>query len=160
MGDKITCSSCGAQVDAKLPRCPFCDTLLVEGAEEEYMDKLHDVRKSMEDLNQVPKGAVVNEVKKQGKRIRRIMMITAVIVILLVLLFLWQERQYERDNKADYIWGQQNFPVMSQMYEEGRLEELEEFYYDALMEDKPVWNWEYFEEYSDVLEEAYENLEE
>ena len=157
MDNSIICSSCGAKVDSKLPRCPFCDTLLIEGAEAEYMDKLHKVRRSMEDLSQVPKGAVVSEVKKQGKRIRKIVIITAVIALALFALFLWQDRQYVRDNKADYIWGQQNFPVMNQMYEEGRLEELEEFYYDALMDDKPVWNWEYFEEFSAVLEEAYED---
>ena len=32
-------------------------------------------------------------------------------------------------------------------------EELEKQYLEALFDDKPVWNWEYYEEFSDWLEE-------
>lgn len=153
MADKIICASCGAEVDAECPRCPYCDTLLVPGAQKEYMGKLEQVRSDMEELTEIPGELVKEEIGKQKKRIRKTVLITAAAAVVLFLLFLLEDRKYERDNKADYIWGEQNFPVMSEMYEEGKLEELESFYYDALINDKPVWNWEYYDAYSVWLEE-------
>lgn len=55
-----------------MPKCPFCDSLLVQGAEQEYMDKLHRVRRDMEDLKQIPEETVKQELKNQGRRIYRI----------------------------------------------------------------------------------------
>ena len=42
---------------------------------------------------------------------------------------------------------------MSQLYENGEYETLQQLYYEALLDDKPVWNWEYYEEVSEWLEE-------
>ena len=153
MGPKIICTSCGAEVEENLPKCPFCDTLLVQGAEQEYMDNLHRVRRDMESLKQVPRETVKSELKSQGRRIRRILMITGTVALLLAGLFAWENHKYDRDNKADYIWGQQNFPAMSELYENGEYETLQQLYYEALLDDKPVWNWEYYAEFSEWLEE-------
>lgn len=153
MTKKIICRSCGAEVEECLPKCPFCDTFILQGAEQEYMDKLHQVREDMEDLKQIPEETVKQELKSQGRRIRRILIIAGIAAALLAGLFVWEDHRYDRDNKADYIWGQQNFPAMNELYENGKYEELEQLYYEALMDDKPVWNWEYYEEFSEWLEE-------
>lgn len=150
---KFICRSCGAEIDDHMPKCPYCDTLIAKGAEKQYMDKLYDIHEDLEDLKEVPYDTVRQEVKYQGKRIKKIVIVTIVIIVAFAAYFMWQEKRYERDNTADYIWGQQNFPVMTEMYENGEYEALEEFYFEALMDDKPVWNWEYYDEFSEWMEE-------
>lgn len=150
---KFICSSCGAEIDDSMPKCPYCDTLIAKGAEAEYMEKLYDIQEDMEELKDVPYETVKEEVKHQSKRMGKVIAVTIVVVLILAGIFIWQEKKYERNNTADYIWGQENFPIMSEMYENEEYEELAEFYYDALMEDRPVWNWEYYDEFSEWMEE-------
>lgn len=150
---KYICKSCGAEIDDSMSKCPYCDTLIAAGAETEYMDKLYDIQEDLQELKEIPYEAVREEVRHQGRRIGKIIIITMIIVLIFAALFLWQEKKYERDNTADYIWGQENFPAMTEMYENEEYEELEAFYMDALMDDKPVWNWEYYEEFSEWMEE-------
>lgn len=153
MAEKIICASCGAEIEEDLPRCPYCDTLLIEGAQREYREKLEKVREDMAGLEQLPRQAVKQEIRKQGRKIRSILLIAGGVALVLAVLFWMADRRYERDNKKDYIWGQQHFPAMSELYENGKFEELEKRYLEALFDDKPVWNWEYYEEFSDWLEE-------
>lgn len=150
---KITCSSCGAQIDPNLPKCPYCDTLIPVGAEAEYMEKLNDIREDMEELKEVPVEAVKKELRYQGRRIGKILLICAAVAAVIAVIFALNEKKHERDNTADYIWGHENFPKMNALYEEGKFEELEEFYFSALEEDRPVWNWEYYEAFSAILED-------
>lgn len=74
-GKIAKCESCGAEFDAALVRCPYCGTAYEPAAEEEYMDKLEDVR---EDLSKHTKDAD-NATKKAFKKI----LIAAVIVIVI-----------------------------------------------------------------------------
>ncbi|MBQ2896069.1 MAG: hypothetical protein IJE26_05105, partial [Oscillospiraceae bacterium] len=113
---KLICPNCGAECGAALSRCPYCGTLFAEGAEREYMDKLHDIREDMAELAAVPGLGAKSELKRQGRRIRRVALLTALAAALLALLFLWQERRWERDNTADYIWQHENFPHMTELY--------------------------------------------
>lgn len=149
---KFICSSCGAEIDDSLPKCPYCDTLIATGAENEYMEKLYDIHEDLEELKEIPIETAKAEVKHQGRRIGKILIISIVIAVFLIAIFMWYEKQYERDNTADYIWGQKNFPVMSEMYENGEYDELEAFFNEAMMDDKPVWNWEYYDEFCEWME--------
>ena len=153
MRKEIVCSSCGARVEEKLAKCPYCDTMIVEGARQAYMDRLYDLREEMDELKTIPIETVKSEARRQGKRVRRILFITGVVVLVLAGLLFWESRRYERDNKADFIWGQQNFPVMSALYEKGEMEQLKDLFYQALEEDRAVWNWEYYDQFTEWLEE-------
>ena len=53
-GKQIICSSCGAEFEDMLPKCPYCGTMNYKGAEMEYLDRLEDVRSDMEQLGSVP----------------------------------------------------------------------------------------------------------
>ncbi len=150
---KFICQACGAEIDDTMPKCPYCDTLIPKGAEKAYMEKLYGINEDMEELKEIPIQAVIEETKSQGKRIRKIIMITVIIVLVLAGIFMWSDKKYERDHTADYIWEEQNFPMMSELYEEGKYEELEEIYLKAWDEDRPVWNWEYHDEFSEWMEE-------
>lgn len=150
---KYICSSCGAEIDDNLPKCPYCDTMIPKGAEAEYMEKLYDIQEDMEELKEVPFETLKEEARHQGKRMGKIVVITLVIAAIFAVIFFWQEKRYERDNTEDYIWGQKNFPIMSELYENGDYEQLMELYEKALMEERPVWNWEYDEAFMEWMEE-------
>ena len=150
---KFICTSCGAEIDDSMAKCPYCDTMIVKGAEKAYMEQLYDIHEYLEGLKAMPYEAVKSEVKHQGKRIKKILIATVAIVLIFAAYILWQESKYERDNTADYIWGQEHFPVMTEMYEDKDYEALEEYFYDAMMDDKPVWNWEYYDEFMEWMEE-------
>lgn len=149
---KYICSHCGAEIDDTMPKCPYCDALIIKGAEEAYMEKLYDIKEDMEELKEIPFDVVEEEVKYQGRRMKKIIIATVVVVIIFLGFFFLNEKRYDRDYTADYIWEQENYPIMSEMYEKGELEELEEFYFNALEEDRSLWNWEYFDEFSEWME--------
>ena len=141
---KIICPSCGGEFEDTLPKCPYCDTLHIKGAEAEYMQKLEDVREDMAELSAVPVAETKKEFKKQGKFLGKIFAVVLVIVLLpTILLALGGRIGDERDAQADYLWKQENFPIMDEMYAQGQLEELREFYLDALVNDQPVSDWEH-----------------
>lgn len=153
---KIICSYCGAEIEDSLPKCPFCDTLIPQGAEADYMEKLYDIQEDMEELKDVPSEIMKTEIKHQGKRMKKVILITLCAAAVLAVLFAWNERQYDRNHTADYIWEHEMFPIMSELYENEKYDELEEMYYAALMDDKSVWNWEYYEAFSRILESEME----
>jgi len=149
---KLSCPNCGADCDAALPRCPYCGTLMAEGAEREYMEKLHDLREDMAALGHVPGKAVKSQLRQQGKRLRRVALVVLLAAAALALLFFWQERRWQRDHTADYIWQHENYPYMTELYERGDFEALRDFIFTAMDEDKPVWDWEYSDEFWERLE--------
>ena len=149
----FNCTSCGAELDHGVARCPYCGTLIPGGAEKEYMEKLDSIREDMDRLNSVPGETVKAELRQQGRRMRRVIAATLVLIALLAGIFILQSRRYERDNTADYVWGRENFPRMTELYESGEYEALTELVMQAMDEDRPIWNWEYYEEYFEWLEE-------
>jgi len=144
---KLICNSCGAEIDDSMPKCPYCDTLIVKGAEAHYMEKLYDIQEDLEELNEIPMDTVRKEVKHQWKRMKKAFIAAFIAALILGGIFLLHEKRFERDNMEDYIWGQENFSVMTELYENEQYEQLNEMFDKALMEDKPVWNWEYYEAY-------------
>lgn len=140
---KIICPSCGGEFEDMLPKCPYCETLHIKGAEAEYMEKLEDVREDMAELGEVPEKETRKEFKRQGTFLGKIFAVIAIPVLVLVLLFVWSNREDERDIQAEYLWKQENFPKMDEMYEQGAYDALREFYIEALLDDKPVSDWEH-----------------
>lgn len=161
MAKLIICNSCGAEFSNDEPKCPYCGTMNYEGAEKEYFEKLEDIREDVEELNAVPMQEAKKELKKQGKFIKKIFFVVVALVAIFGLIIYIQEKAYERDNKADYIWQEENFPIMDEMYKSGEYEELAEFFQLAWEEDRPVYNWEHYtfvDAYMEV-EEFYSDLE-
>ena len=148
----FNCRSCGAQLDESMARCPYCGTLIPDGAEKEYMEKLDDIREDMDSLHAVPGDSVRVEVRRQGRRLRGIIIAAVLAAAVLAGLFFLQSRRYGRDNTADYIWGRENFPLFSELYESGEYDELTELVLQAMEEDRPIWEWEYCDEFFDYLE--------
>ena len=146
------CPNCGAVLSGTMPRCPYCGTLLAEGAQREYMEKLRDIREDMAELGEAPEREVQGELRRQGRRIRRVAAVCTAAALVLALLFFLQEKRWERDNTADYIWQHENYPYMSELYERGDWEVLKDFIFTAMDEDRPIWDWEYSDEFWERLE--------
>ena len=65
---KIICSSCGAEFEDTLPKCPYCGSLNYKGAEAEYLGKLESMRQDMQQLEQVPE----KELKKNSAELEKL----------------------------------------------------------------------------------------
>ena len=114
MGKQIICSSCGAEFDNDMAKCPYCGTMNYEGAEKEYLEKLEDVREDLDDLNEVPLEETKDELKKQGRLIRKVLMVAIIIGFILFGWIMLSEKAYERDEKADFLWKSENTHCRSQ----------------------------------------------
>lgn len=145
MAKLVVCNSCGAQFSNEEPKCPYCGTMNYDGAEKEYFEKLEDIREGVEELNTVPVQETKAELKKQGKLIKKVVIVVLVLAAVLGGIIFLQEKSYDRDEKADFLWREENYPKMNAMYEEEQYEELVAFYRQAEEEDKPVYMWEHAE---------------
>ncbi len=97
MEKKIICSSCGAEYDASLVRCPFCGTAYAPAEEDEYMDKLEDVR---QDLHQEIKRGDTRIKKGMGSTVRTILIVVIVIGLLISgILWLSVSNEKSRSNR-------------------------------------------------------------
>ncbi len=76
----VNCKTCGANFDSELVRCPYCGTAYEPAAEEEFMDKLEDVRTDLEDHKDDAK-------KSTGRAITRTVLIFVAVIVVLLLLF-------------------------------------------------------------------------
>ncbi len=143
LAGQIVCNSCGASFDASLPKCPYCDSTSYPGAEAEYLDKLEDVREDVEELKEVPQEETKKVVKSQVGFVVKILLVVAAVAVAILAWILWVDSRYQRDEKADYLWRQQNYPKMDEMYANGQYEELLEFYLQAELADFDVYQWEH-----------------
>lgn len=153
MATKIICGSCGAEFDDSLAKCPYCDSTNIKGAEAAYMEQLEDVREELDSLTEVPIKETKTAAKKQLKFVGIVLGVLLVLVLVPNGLAYWSEHQYDRDNKADFLWKEANFPVMQEMYDQGKYDELLVFIEQASGEDKPVWEWEHWQ-FMDIYSEA------
>ena len=133
---KIICSSCGAEFEDTLPKCPYCGSLNYKGAEAEYLGKLEGMRQDMQkELKKKLK-------KKQKFVIKLLILLAALAAILAVIVF--RVRYIEpRDARADYLWEKENFPVLDRLYQEQDFEGLTDFYEQAVIEDRVINRWEH-----------------
>lgn len=145
MANKIICKFCGAEFDEMLAKCPYCGSTNYKGAEAEYLNKLEDVREDMEELKYVPEEETKKSFKKQGRFLIIVFVVLAVLFLLFGAFHLWMNRLYERDEKADFLWKQENYPVLDALYKEGKYDELINLLFSEEYADAPIWDWEHYE---------------
>lgn len=153
MVTKKICSSCAAEYDDTLPKCPYCGTLNYKGAEAEYFEKLEDVRSDMEELEEVPIHETKRELARQGAFVKKVLLFFGGIVLVLAALTVYMNRDMKMDAKAEYRWKQEVFPILDGLYEEGNFEELLDTYWEVAADDMPLWDWEHAD-FCDVLDQC------
>ena len=76
----VTCGSCGAAFDRKLPACPYCGATKRWGNERKYMEGLEETRKN---LGELPQG------RKRALRLvwkREILVMAGIVLVVCLLL--------------------------------------------------------------------------
>ena len=140
---KIICSSCGAEFDDTLSKCPYCGSLNYKGAEAEYLGKLEGMRQDMQQLEQVPETELKKKIRKKKKFVFKILIIIAVLAAVLAAIVFRARYIEPRDAKEDYQWEKENFPILDHLYQEQDFEGLTEFYEQAIVEDRLIDRWEH-----------------
>ena len=104
--NKIICRTCGAEYDVSLVRCPFCGTAYAPAEEEEYMDKLEDIR---DDLHRQTEDGDKRIKKATGSTVFTIFLVIVVILVLLfgILWFSYRQEQSRSDrHKEEFLQDQ------------------------------------------------------
>lgn len=154
MTDKI-CESCAGKYNEMLSECPYCGSVNYVGAEAAYFDRLEEVREDMEDLKQVPAEEIKEEFGKQGRFLGKVFVIIALVFLVFIFLYLLVQVDWDsdRDQKADYLWKQENYPLMDQLYENGDYEALREYFTEENKVLVSEWSHcDFFNLYVDIAE--------
>ncbi len=156
-GKTVRCSNCGAEFDAHLTKCPYCDALNPSGAETKYMQDLWDVHRNLDELHQ----AGMEETKAEGKKVQRIIRNTLLggIAALGLLILLYFVRARDDTPEKNYAWKAANFPVMDEYYETQDYDALLALYEKGLNEGAyGVLDWEHYLFVDTLLEIRQGNL--
>ena len=140
---KIICSSCGAEFDDTLPKCPYCGSLNYKGAEAEYLGKLEGMRQDMQQLEQVPERELKEKIRKKKKFVLGVLIIFVVLTAVFAAIVFWARYTKPRDAQADYQWEKEIFPVLDRLYEAKDFESLTELYRQAVEDDRTIDRWEH-----------------
>lgn len=152
----IICPSCGGSFDSQMAKCPYCGTLNLPGAEQEYMDKLGNLREDMEKLEQVPGQELKKAADETGRFIRRVFIGIGIVALVLgcivgslfaVHKWILEPAIYGPpvDAEEELLWQQENFEKLDQLYDAQSYEELLEAYQSAVTEGHTLWKWEHAE---------------
>lgn len=146
MAEKI-CESCAGKYEDTLPECPYCGSVNYKGAEAQYFNQLKEVREELEDLKEVPVEETKQEFRKQGRFLGKVFLVTVIVFVLLIILYflLQADWGFHRDSKADYLWKQQNYPLLDELYEKGDYEALREYFTEE--NDYPIGEWSHSDFY-------------
>lgn len=152
--DKVICPNCGAAIYENEPSCPFCGYINVKGAEEKF---LRDVQKTEDNLSQIPE-MQKKQLKGLLSRNGKIVIVTIAIVAVLALAGLGYRMFKEHviyannnyDPKVEMQWERETFPMLDEMYAEGKYDEILDFEYGLYSENKKnktnhtIINWDHF----------------
>lgn len=152
MSEKIKCSNCGAEFDKNETKCPYCGYINEEGAEKEYMDRLYDVRDS---LDVVDEAAAADYGRGYGRVFKIIALTLLVLTVLAGIIYtvkvISDKRSQGDDLKKssdmleEMTWKKENFKIFDDMYAQGKYEELCEALLDAIEDGHEVYDWEHYD---------------
>ena len=148
MGKIVVCGSCGAQFDEDRAKCPYCGSTNLKGAEKEYMEKLKGIKGNMGELDEVPMEELKGAFQKQGKRLKKVLLsLLALAAVLLLVIFL-TGRGEKKDYRDQYLWEQENFPKLDQLYDAGEYDDMLA-YVNQLTDDgeHDLFEWEHYDFY-------------
>lgn len=146
----MICKNCGAHFDDHLPKCPYCGQFSYVGAEEEYMDRLKDMREDLDELQETVPEMYTDELKKQAKHTQKIILIIFGILAVIALLFfggsLLMDSLFQYDAKEELLFTKEAFPVADEYYAAEDYEGLLEFYQTSMEENSNAsfYNWKHY----------------
>ena len=140
----VHCPHCGAEYEEGLLHCPYCKSVDDYQDESEYLEDLDELRDKLEDIPEETLRQNDRMQKKQAVRdLRKIFVIVAVFFAAIGGIVLFEtvmsgntQGQVDKRNREKYLWIQENYPILDEMYEkedyEGLLEKFMESGNDLL----------------------------
>ncbi len=154
MKKEIICDNCGASFDQNLPFCPYCGSMSYIGAEQQYLDKLDDVRENLDDVRHQPRAVVRGEAIRQGGYVKKIFIGTGILVLIVLVIF-WVTSsisgvgvmESEDETRAQLLWDRENFPQLDAWYEVGDYDALAQFQMDLIEEESSynLFHWDHID---------------
>lgn len=150
----LRCPNCGALYEEGLLHCPYCRSVDDYQDESEYLEDLDELRERLEDI---PEDTLKEHERTQRKeaagdikRILRRVLTAACIFLLIAAAFSFydrvimgnsEERRTQKQREA-YLWKQENFPKLDELYEKKDYRGLLEF---ARGEDNiGIYDWKHY----------------
>lgn len=136
--DIVICENCGAEFGIHEPTCPFCGHINPIGAEEQYMQKMQDIKTNLAEVDDQQIDAIKEEARKGTKIVWITMIVIAVIAAVLFLAYSLYVRAmtkhfdnlglYESDPVEIAKWNDVHLEDLDAMYEAGDIEGLVSYY--------------------------------
>ena len=151
----VKCSNCGATIDVHSPKCPYCGYINPEGAEEDYMKDLTQVRKDLDMVDE----AAAKEYKKSLSGGIKTSVITFAVMIGLILLLMGAyilmgsiiedsfstESRTPEEEMAELAAEKEFFPKLDSLYEAGDHEGLVKLARSEEAQAVDLWNYKHYE---------------
>ena len=126
MSKMIKCPNCGADIDETLSKCPYCGYINIEGAEDQYMDKLEDMRSKLDVVDDEAR----DEYKKGLFKPLKVIIIVSVIVFVIFCVGLLLSARIDKINKdssthtgedtlAEMKWEKEHYALYDELLESG-----------------------------------------
>ena len=135
----LHCPNCGAEYEAGLLHCPYCRSVDDYQDETEYLEDLDELKDKLEDL---PEDVLREHKKKEtvqtAQDMKRILTVVGAVALAL-LMFIGvmtffdkvvegnSDRKLNERSKEEYLWKQENFPKLDELYRNKDYEGLLEF---------------------------------
>lgn len=148
------CENCGAEYEYQAPCCPYCGTINEIGAEQQYMNKLQDLKQDLGKMRQVAPDAYAQEIRSTGRRtgIAAFIIIVALALIIGSFAFCYYYRVNvleTREMKSQLLWEQQYFPQLDEWYDNQEFDKILEFqtelYTNEETENIALYRWKHIQ---------------
>ncbi len=140
-GRTVVCRSCGAEYAADIPNCPYCGTMNLPAAENDYMSRLESIRGDMGSLGKLAGQKSRARMKKTYRRLLIIAVIFALALAAGYAVHTKRAREEARREKEEYLWQREYFPRLDACYDAGDYDTLRALYQEASNEGHQVWQY-------------------
>ena len=147
----VRCPHCGAEYEEGLLHCPYCKSVDDYQDESEYLEDLDELRDKLEDI---PEETLKHNERLQKKQavndFRKIFVIVAVFFAAIGGIVLFEtvmsgstRGQMEKRTREKYLWMQENYPILDEMYEKEDYEGLlAKFREDG---NSGIYDWDHYD---------------
>ena len=157
---EIECPNCGAVFAAGEAKCPYCGHINPMGAEAKFLRDLEKTRKDLDNVDEEAKEDYKTEIKRGAKSTVKTIVIVFIVLGLLIGGFVLMEKimlgDYDKKDYAEELaWQHTAFVEYDQLFEDKKYEELMEKIYLDGEAGHDVWDWDKYEEFSEIADELW-----
>lgn len=150
---RIICPNCGGEYDAGTAKCPYCDYINPEAAEDKFFEKLEEKRENLSDLPETEevKGAYGREVSENAGRAAKKIITAAVVIAVIaagicVFRMIIDSRLMKEAPEAfakELAWQNEHFAELDELYAADEFDKLAKLYSKYEDEGHDMWTWKH-----------------